>query len=261
MRIYSNLYDAVRETERELFEMGIEVWPETMQDKVIKGNEDYKTKEIRGYSFKINGWKLNWLEIHKVLEYFFPKQGEQLMRYCSEEFKDRISEIPLNPGNSYQYRLDIWKEFLHDDKFAYTYSERMAEQVNVILEELKKNPSTRQAIINIHSNICPLVDGQAKDTGQKLNHVEVSADIDNRGGGGRVPCSLYYQLMIREGRLDLIYAMRSCDLLAHFAIDIILALLLQSWFADELNIHTGEFTYFCGSLHSYYHDLKVRGIF
>ena len=257
MRIFSNPLEAVKEVERDCWEMGIVVRPQTMQDKNIKDDPEYTTKEIRGYSFKINGWDYDFDGLVKVLEYFFPDDANDIANYCLTEIKERLSGCAYNPGKAYKWRTKVWDEFLHDGKFAYTYSERLAPQIEIILEELQKNPDSRQGILNIHSNICPL-DFRKDDD---INPVRQSADLANRGGGGRVPCSMYYQLMIREDKLDLIYTMRSCDLLTHFPIDISLALMTQQWFASRLNLPMGTFTYFCGSLHSYFKDIKKRGVF
>lgn len=259
MRIFSNPLESMREVERELWEMGIEVHPQTMQDKQIGDDPAYCTKEMRGYSFMISGWKWNEEDVIKALRYFFKEDWDAVWRYINQEFRDRISPAS-NPGQSYLHRPKLWNEFLHDGKFAYTYSERIAPQLDTVIEELRTNRETRQAIINLHSNICPTVAGQAKESND-INIVDTSADLANRGGGGRVPCSLYYQMLIREGALDFIYAMRSCDFLTHFPVDILLALRLRDWVAAKLGIETGRFTYFVGSLHAYRKDMESRGIF
>lgn len=249
MRIYQNPAEAMRETERELFEMGVSVQVQTCQDKNVRNNLDYLTKEIRGYAFKIVNWVWDINMIKQIMIYFFREKADDVLTYILAEFEERVSYRVLNPGTAYLHRKELWQEFLHKGKFAYTYSERMTPQLGIILQELKKNPETRQAIITIHSNICP------------ADVVVTANDLDNIGAGARVPCSMYYQFMIREGRLDLIYAMRSCDFLIHFPIDISIALLLQDWFASQLKLETGTFTWFCGSLHAYQKDLKERGIF
>jgi thymidylate synthase len=175
------------------------------------------------------------------MQYFFNSNDHDICTYILAEHRDRIGMKAVNPGSSYQYREKIWNEFLHDGKFSYTYSERMTYQLRKILSELRQRPETRQAIIEIHNN---------------LN------DLDNMGGIARIPCSLSYQVMIRENKVDLIYTMRSCDLLTHFPIDVCLALLLQDWFVNELSQYTtGTFTIFMGSLHAYKKDLDIRGIF
>jgi thymidylate synthase len=180
------------------------------------------------------------------------------MQYIEQEFIDRISGVAMNPGNAWKLRSGLWNEFMHDGKFAYTYSERMAYQVARIIRELRERPDTRQAIITIHSYLGA--------TGPVLNEhgavvFEPSEDMESMGGASRVPCSMYYQLMIRERKLDLVYTMRSCDFLNHFPVDIMLALRLQSWAALTLGYEVGTFTYFTGSLHAYAKDMETRGIF
>ena len=53
MRIFTTCAEAVREVERDLFEMGTEVRGYSMQDKVVEGDEDYFTKEVTAYGFQI----------------------------------------------------------------------------------------------------------------------------------------------------------------------------------------------------------------
>jgi len=252
MRIYSNPLEAVKETERDLWEMGIEVHPQTMQDKDVGDNFDYVTKEIRGYSFKITDWVLEGGMLKLVMAHFFgDKEADNVLTYAMMEFRERIAGKAINPGRSYLLRHSLWKEYLHDGKFAYTYSERIAPQLETIFHELSIHPESRQGVINIHSNICP----------ERPGLVTKSNDLANLGGGGRVPCSMYYQVMVREGKVDLVYTMRSCDFLIHFPVDISIALMLQDWFADLLGLGMGTFTYFTGSLHAYHKDMIKRGIF
>lgn len=261
MRIYTNPLEAMLETERDLYEMGITVHPQTMQDKNVADDPDYETKEVRGYGFKIVDWELDLPHIKKVISHFFPEQCDDVLTYILQEFRDRVGDKPSNPGISWIHRQKLWSEFIYGGKFAYTYSERINPQLKIITNELRGNPETRQGIINIHSNISPDVEKTIEDTSRSLNFVCMSADLHYIGGGGRIPCSMYYQIMIREEKIDLIYTMRSCDLLVHFPIDISLALLLQDWFVHELKYKVGTFTYFTGSLHAYQKDLKERGIF
>ena len=238
MRIFLNCEEMVKEVERDLWEMGIDVHPQTMQDKYVAEDEDYKTKEVRGYGFQVVPPQSGSVE---MLKYMFPTNYNTVLSYVDQEHADRTGGEILNPGNSHKFRPDVWSEFLHDGKFAYTYSERMTPQLLRIMEELKQRPDTRQAVINIHSNL--------------------SHDKKNIGGSGRIPCSMYYQFMRREGKLDLIYTMRSCDFLTHFPIDIALATQLQHHVAMALSIPQGMFTYFTGSLHAYHKDMEERGIF
>jgi hypothetical protein len=259
MRIFTDIMEAVREVERDLWEMGVNVHPQTMQDKNIATDPDYMTKEVRGYGFKIVEPDPTTKAIYDVLRYIFDPQGvpvEPIGKYIDIEHGDRVGGVALNPGNAAKHRSDVWNEFMHDGKFAYTYSERISPQLGRIVSELRTNRETRQAIINIHSNISA---SNYIDDG--THSVLQAADMMNMGGASRIPCSMYYQMMIREGALDLIYTMRSCDFLVHFPIDIILAIKLQCFIAIALQVNVGTFTYFTGSLHAYAKEMKTRGIF
>ena len=256
MRIYTDPVEAVKEVERDLWEMGIDVHPQTMQDKDVANDADYMTKEVRGYGFQIVGYTWTPVEECAVLEYILPReQWKAVGEYMQLEFEDRVGSVQMNPGRSWGARSQVWNEFMHDGKFAYTYSERMVPQLSRIIKELKERPDTRQAIVNIHSNIRSCCEPGSNVT------VCADADLNNMGGRARIPCSMYYQMMRREGKLDLIYTMRSCDFLVHFPVDIMLAMRLQSLVAKWLKIDVGMFTYFTGSLHAYVKDMKVRGIF
>ena len=262
MRIYTDPLQAVREVERDLWEMGIDVHPQTMQDKDVADDDDFRTKEVQGYGFKINGWAWSYAGEVDVIKYLFDDVNEQarVLAYIEQEYKDRTAGEPMNPGNAWECRRNVWEQFMHNGKFAYTYSERMAPQLNAITRELKERPDSRQGIINIHSNIKPTME-RGVVHGNSAHVVDLSADMENKGGSGRIPCSMYYQVMRRAGKTDLIYTMRSCDFLTHFPIDLMLALRLQLYMALRFDEDPGTFTYFMGSLHAYAKDMKDRGIF
>ncbi len=244
MRIYENCHEMIREVERDLWEMGINVPIQSMQDKV----GDQLTKELRAYGFTILPPHANR---DAMVEYLFPKSA--VVDYCQQEHLDRVSGVAMNPGNSYKVRGQVWSEFLHNGTFAYTYSCRFVQQLPRIIKELKDKPGTRQAIINVHSNFYESFDPANPD----LPH----QDLHRLGGVARIPCSMHYQFLRREGRLDAIYTMRSCDFLTHFPVDIWLAIALQAHIANAIEVAPGNFSYFTGSLHAYEKDMKARGIF
>lgn len=256
MRIYTDPLQAVIEVERDLWEMGINVQVQTMQDKQVANDPDYLTKEVRGYAFQIVDYAWNQEREVDVVNHVYdkPQDGVPVLKYIEQEFQDRIGGVAMNPGKAWALRPEVWEQFLHNGKFAYTYSERITPQLLRVIEELQVRPETRQAIIEIHSRLRVY---------QQRNQQEVhpGADLTNMGGHGRIPCSMYYQFMKREGKLDMVYTMRSCDFLTHFVIDIMLATRLQRYVAKQLGVPVGLFTYFTGSLHAYAKDMKDRGIF
>lgn len=256
MRIYTSVPEAVREVERDLWEMGIDVHPQTMQDKAVADDDGYATKELQAYGFKIVDYSWSEQMEREVIDYVFrattPDYQEAVHAYVRQEFNDRVSSESSNPGRSYLHRDELWREYMdHRGKFHYTYSERIVPQLAGVIKELRTRRESRQGIINIHSNIASI----------RSEEAQLCADWAHKGGVGRVPCSLHYQAMIRRNALDFIYSMRSCDFLTHFPVDILLALRMQQFIAHHTQVNTGNFTYFTGSLHAYKKDMVQRGIF
>ena len=115
----------------------------------------------------------------------------------------------------------------------------VVDQLEKVVQKLLREPGTRQAIITIYDK------------------------EDQRGLGGkfRIPCSLTYQFLIRDGKLNLIYHMRSCDYYTHFKFDVALAILLLHYVARKLKVDRGYFTHFIGSFHVFRKDWEKAGVF
>lgn len=225
-RIYGNAYELMSELFREVWEMGHIVHPNSMQNKVVKGNDDYSTKEIINYSYTLTS-------IAKV-DYLFladPKSKE----WADAEFSERIDPDTGNPGKAWKIRDYIWKQFMHKSgTFDYVYSQRInyLDTLNRIISELSSNPDSRQAIITIWH----------------------PSDTMGMGGIFRVPCSMYYQFLIRKGRLNLIYNQRSADIVTHFGNDVYLAWKMMQYVAGKVGVAPGYLFHNIGSLHSYKKD-------
>lgn len=241
MRIYSSILDAVKETERELFEMGIDNHAPTVQDLDVSKNSNYDSKELIGYGYSITEFE----DKNKIFDFFFEEpEASKVLRYSGNELTERLSHIPLNPGKSWMYREDYWKRFLHDGKFSYTYSERMHFQLYRIIEEMETNPSSRQCVVTIYDS---------------------HEDLENLGGKKRIPCSMYYHFLVRnisgKNRLQLIYTMRSCDFYTHFPVDVWIAVTLGLGVGNAVNAPLYSFTHFISSLHAFRKDFEKRRIF
>ena len=221
MRIYKNMAEAIGEIERDIIEMGIHVHPHTMQNKDVKDNPDYDTLEVQNYSFTV-------LDMHDKDECV-----GQCLPWCILEFAERVDEDKtfMNPGHAWVAREAVWEEFLNEKRqFDYTYNERInyCNQLFRVIQELKHNPDTRQAIIHVH-------------------FPEDSVHMQQK----RIPCSMYYQLMVRRGKLDIIYNMRSSDFNTHFKNDMWLADELRRFISMKTQIKPGVFMMNIGSLHVY----------
>lgn len=227
MRIYKNAYELISEIYRDVWEMGVEIQTDTMQNLDIRGNPDYLTKEILNYSYCLRS-------IEKA-EYLFLVDN-RMLAYAKQELRDRLHALWENPGHSYKIRKDVWEPFLNKyGRFDYTYNERIRKQLEIVIEELMMRPNTRQAIISIW---------------------DPTIDVHNLGGLKRVPCSMYYQFIIRDGKLDVIYNMRSCDVMTHFGVDVWLAYMLMVEISTYLppTISPGVLYHNIASLHCYQKD-------
>jgi thymidylate synthase len=221
-RIYENCKEAINEIERDIMEMGIKVHPHTMQNKVVKDDDNFSTLEVQNYTFTI----LDTSDKDDIT-------NKESKDWLPEEFLERIHDSgKVNPGLAWEKRKDVWKEFLTKGKFDYSYNERFfrGDQLPLIISELKVNPDTRQACLIVH-------DSKDKIGGLRYNE--------------RIPCSMYYQFMVRNGKLDVIYNMRSSDFDTHFANDIWLAAELRDYVASQIGVESGLFHMNIGSLHRY----------
>lgn len=241
MRVFSNCLEMVSEVERELFEMGIQNWPSTFQDKTIGNDPDYLTKELIGYSYALT----NYEDMDSIFTFYGGELREKGLKYCEVEFNDRLTRPPVNPGLSYMIRKDLWGRFLESDgKFSYTYSGRMGDQVQKVIDNILHTQGSRQNLISIYN---PSIDSQ------------------RIGGKRRIPCSLVFQFLPRvisgEKTLFMTYMMRSSDFYSHFANDVYLAIKLLKYISHKTGYNPGTFIHFMSSLHAYQKDWGKRRIF
>jgi len=225
MRIYADCYELMSEIFREVWEMGHIVHPNSMQNKVVKDDENYITKEITNYSYCLT-------KLHKI-EYLFLAEPDA-RTWADAEFKERVDPYYENPGEAWKLRRHIWEEFINmGGRFDYAYNTRMAVSLNKVIHELKRNPDSRQAIISVWNP---------------------ELDIDGIGGSYRVPCSVYYQILIRDNRCNIVYNQRSADVVVHFGNDVYLAFRLMQYIAEKVGFRPGHLYHNIGSLHSYKKD-------
>lgn len=188
----------------------------------VEGVKVANTAEILNVAYSVTDPKLEDLKPHQP--------------WADTEFEDRISPEIQNPGNAWKTLPEIWEPMMETQhmeaglvahRFSYTYNERMLHQLGVILNELGLNPNSREAHLAIWN---PSLDPP-------------------RIGRRRVPCTLGYQFLIRDGKLNMVYLQRSCNFPKHFQDDVYLARKLQEWVAGKLGVVPGGFSHWIGSLH------------
>lgn len=209
---------------REVYEMGHHIESASMQNKIVRGDSDFLTKEIINYSYCLKSLDR---------EAFLFLNDPDSHHWVKEEFQERVAEHYVNPGEAWKIREKVWKQFLNvEGRFDYSYNERFGVQLKSLIVELKIHPNTRQAILSIWRE----------------------QDVFRLGGVKRVPCSIYYQFLIRQGKLHIIYNQRSCDIMTHFGNDIYLAWKLMEYVALNTGNKPGYLYHNIASLHCYQKD-------
>lgn len=156
-------------------------------------------------------------------------------------FQERIGGLPLNPGESYKqwpfYGQDA-KMRSEGDQFSHTYMERMwprfagyvgdgdlnylkkqYESLEVArayspLKGIRYEYGDLQSVINLLKN--------EPNTRQAYLPIWFPEDTGSLHGG-RVPCTIGYHFIRRNGHLHCVYQLRSCDFLRHLQDDMYLA--------------------------------------
>lgn len=232
MRIYSSSYELMSEMGRELNSYGQIVKPKTYQNKDIEGNEDFVTKEIICQQYCLTSLQdPTWL-------FFYSRSRE----WADAEFQERIdtSDI-INPGKAWELRKDLWEQFLVNGKFDYTYNERIIHVIKPLIRLLKDDNDTRKAVL-------PIFNGDMD-----------GLDTDWYDGSRRIPCSMYYDFLIRQNGkgekvLHICYHQRSSDFVTHFGNDVYLAWRLMEYVAKEVGVKPGYLYHTIDSLHTYQKD-------
>lgn len=149
--------------------------------------------------------------------------------FAEADFEDRMSKEPVNPGVAVKFdSVGVLKNYLQSDgKLAYTYSERMYYQIDKIVTLLRDHPETRQAFLSIWD---PEIDSDNFET-------------------TRVPCSIGFHFLLREGKLNLVYYMRSLEVTQCVGNDIYTSSRMIEAVAEELGVKPGTLTFCVGSAH------------
>ena len=169
-----------------------------------------------------------------------------MLPWADKHFLERVGGIPLNPPPSHKHWLRGNEEFMRGDKFSHSYPERFWSKrlhtgirfdigdLSTLIKLLRKEPDTRQAYLPIYFP------------------EDLSAAVMDE----RIPCTLGYQFIIRNGSLDLFYPMRSCDIARHMHNDLYLANRLALYVKEKsgLDVSLGNIHFVVTSLHCFKQD-------
>lgn len=266
MNNYIDLHNAIEGTTKIFRTYATPVHTEKWQGVEIGNKPEMQTYEITHYHFRCK------MGANKPLSYY-QEQIKPNLPWADDHFQERISGQPLNPGREwenwpYSKSADRFRD--EHGQFNHSYMERLWPKyagmtdkgevdeemilsprigirweygdLNSLISLLIKEPLTRQAWIPLFF---------PEDTG--------IAD------GGRKPCTLGYQFLVRNNRMSIFYPLRSCDLIRHFRDDIYLAVRLGLWVIERCrqsskvweDIELGDYSMYCSSLHVFKNDWLI----
>lgn len=116
-------------------------------------------------------------------------------------------------------------------EFFGAYGPRVLDQLEYVIETLRQDPDSRQAVMSIWRNNPP----KTKD----------------------VPCTVAIQWLIRDGKLHCFDTMRSSDLWLGWPYDVVNFTMISAYIAITLKIPLGNLTLTAGSQHVYERDWEA----
>jgi thymidylate synthase len=144
-----------------------------------------------------------------------------------------VEACQLLSGTSFpKLVIDIGPQFANytedDGMFHGSYGTRTKGQYDVMVDRLKKDPDTRQAVVTIWN--------------PERDMLEKKRDY---------PCTILHQFRIRRNRLNMSVYMRSNDVWLGAAYDFFQFTRVQIAIASILGIEPGSYSHHVGSLHIY----------
>lgn len=143
--------------------------------------------------------------------------GPRELEQYRQEMLDGILDFEIERGN--------WE---------YTYHSRMAEQIPFIIRDLKRNPDSRRAVIDIRD----------------WKH-------DSAEGNENPACLQHIQYFIRNGKLHCKVLFRSNDACKATFMNAFALIMLQERIANELGVEVGTYTHRANSFHCYEKDFPM----
>ena len=141
-----------------------------------------------------------------------------------------------DPTSLEQYRQEILDGILDFEiekgNWDYTYHSRIAPQIPFIIEDLKRNPYSRRAVIDVR-------------------------DVDHDLGSENPACLQHIQYFIRDGALHCKVLFRSNDACKATFMNAFALIMLQKRIADELGVEMGEYVHRANSFHCYEKDFPM----
>jgi len=269
MKKYPRFDDAVQGAMSAMRQVSTLVHTEKWQGVDITSKPEMATHEILNHSFQVPIWTENLGQLANDIKPNMP--------WADNHFDERVCGFPLNPGTewaNWPYGKSA-ANFLENGIFNHSYAERYWPKYAGCFKPMEYAPASwkeplttdpHRGIREDYGDLRDVVNQLIKEPLTRQAILPIFFPEDTGGAaGGRVPCSLHYQFIMRGGYLHMIYALRSCDLVRHFRDDIYLTVRLLLWVLDQLRmkddgwraVKPGMFTMHIVSLHCFRNDYQA----
>ena len=225
-----------------LWEKGEKVPMRTWQSQSVQDKQGMNfSRELRNVSF--------FLDMESTVG-GLQQQVPANLPWAEDHFHERVSGLPLNPPPSeawwpFKVQGNIAHKQVGGEKFSHTYPERMWPK---FANEGEVRPNGRQVLVPHqgirydYGDLVDLVNLLERDILTRQAYLPIWFPEDTGANEGqRVPCTLGYHFLFRPGYFpgeymgQIVYHIRSCDLLRHFTDDVYMACRLLQWVSKLLS--------------------------
>lgn len=207
------------------------------------------------------------------------------MPWAEDHFRERICGQPINPGTEWEnwpYSTSAATFLDNRGMFNHNYMERYwpkyaglldvptntAEDWEAVTQDVwgrKQPPSVHHGIMYDYGDLGDVVQLLCSDPYTRQAYLPVWFPEDTGGGSKRAPCTIGYHFLMRDGKLDINYHIRSCDFVRHFRDDLYLTVRLLLWILESCrlcsrewnDVTPGLFVMQIGSLHIFRNDYHM----
>lgn len=272
MKIYPNFTAAIQAARQRLIDVGIWVHGDQWQSIDVSKKPEMIMRETLNFSLQVPVMGESLKAIREDIKPNLP--------WADDHFEERVGQEPINPGK--QWKFWPWgnkaNEFRgKNGQFSHTYMERFWPKWAGMNEDGKLDTpmmldghpvplrgfSERWGIRYRYGDLQDVVKHLHAHPLSRQAYLPIWFPEDTGvAHGERVPCTLGYHFIHREGYLHTVYYIRSCDVVRHFQDDIYLAVRLKLWLLAQLReldskwkkVAPGFFTMHITSLHMFKAD-------
>lgn len=259
MEPFSNFRSVIHFLEHHISENAYQIKTEKWQGLDLSDKPQFLMREVLNTSFS---WGIpdNIGELTEAVKPNLP--------WAEDHFKERVGGEPVNPGETYKiwpfYKMDD-KMRTEEEKFSHTYMERFWPKNAGLGKDL---PNGNLGIRYQYGDLLKLALLMSNEPLTRQAYLPIWFPEDTGAvHGGRVPCTLGYQFIMRDDKLHMVYYIRSCDFVRHFRDDVYLACRLNQWLLNLLRklsshkepwsyVKPGDLTMHICSLHLFQSDYQ-----